>query len=244
PRPAVRPRPGAGGQARQAGQGQAPGRHRDAGAGAVGVAQHQGQRPARPRWQGPPGDPLQRPGLAGRRAGEAPPRGGLSAAGPPREVRAPRLPQRQKPKIMPGSLCPAALAGRQGGTRKRDSGPPGSSSRPRGGSTTRIEPSHGNPSTGGAAASLAKGSTQLPYEVHMSRVCDVTGKRTTTGNNVSHAMNKTRRRFMPNLHERRFWVASENRWVKLRVSANAMRTIDKNGIDAVLADLRARGEKI
>jgi len=78
----------------------------------------------------------------------------------------------------------------------------------------------------------------------MSRVCQVTGKRTTTGNNVSHAMNKTRRRFMPNLHERRFWVASENRWVKLRVSTKGLRTIDKNGIDAVLADLRKRGEKI
>ena len=78
----------------------------------------------------------------------------------------------------------------------------------------------------------------------MSRQCQVTGKRTVTGNNVSHAMNKTRRRFMPNLPERRFWVASENRWVKLRVSTKALRTIDKNGIDAVLADLRARGEKI
>ena len=78
----------------------------------------------------------------------------------------------------------------------------------------------------------------------MSRQCQVTGKRTVTGNNVSHAMNKTRRRFMPNLHERRFWVASENRWVKLRVSTKALRTIDKNGIYAVLADLRARGEKI
>ncbi len=78
----------------------------------------------------------------------------------------------------------------------------------------------------------------------MPRQCQVTGKRTTTGNNVSHAMNKTRRRFMPNLHERRFWVASENRWVKLRVSTKALRTIDKNGIDAVLAELRARGEKI
>ena len=78
----------------------------------------------------------------------------------------------------------------------------------------------------------------------MSRQCQVTGKRTVTGNNVSHAMNKTRRRFMPTLHERRFWVASENRWVKLRVSTKALRTIDKNGIDAVLADLRARGEKI
>ena len=78
----------------------------------------------------------------------------------------------------------------------------------------------------------------------MSRQCQVTGKRTVTGNNDSHAMNKTRRRFMPNLHERRFWVASENRWVKLRVSTKALRTIDKNGIDAVLAELRARGEKI
>ena len=78
----------------------------------------------------------------------------------------------------------------------------------------------------------------------MSRVCQVTGKRTTSGNNVSHAMNKTRRRFMPNLHERRFWGASENRWVKLRVSTKGLRTIDKNGIDAVLADLRKRGEKI
>ena len=83
-----------------------------------------------------------------------------------------------------------------------------------------------------------------PTEVLMSRVCQVTGKRTTSGNNVSHAQNKTRRRFMPNLHERRFWVASENRWVKLRVSTKGLRTIDKNGIDAVLADLRKRGEKI
>ena len=78
----------------------------------------------------------------------------------------------------------------------------------------------------------------------MSRVCQVTGKRTVTGNNVSHAMNKTRRRFLPNLHESRFWVASENRWIKLRLSTKALRTIDKNGIDAVLAELRARGEKI
>ncbi len=76
----------------------------------------------------------------------------------------------------------------------------------------------------------------------MSRVCQVSGKRVQTGNNVSHANNKTRRRFLPNLHERRFWVASENRWVKLRVSR--MRTIDKNGIDSVLAELRARGEKV
>ena len=78
----------------------------------------------------------------------------------------------------------------------------------------------------------------------MARVGQVTGKGATTGNNVSHANNKTRRRWLPNLHERRFWVASENRWVKLRVSGKALRTIDKNGIDAVLADLRARGEHI
>ena len=78
----------------------------------------------------------------------------------------------------------------------------------------------------------------------MSRVCQVTGKRPLTGNNVSHANNKTKRRFLPNLHTHRFWVASERRWVTLRLSAQAMRTIDKNGIDAVLADMRARGDKI
>jgi large subunit ribosomal protein L28 len=78
----------------------------------------------------------------------------------------------------------------------------------------------------------------------MSRQCQVTGKRTMSGNNVSHANNKTKRRFLPNLHERRFWVPSEKRWVRLRVSTNALRTIDKNGIEAVLADLRARGEKV
>ena len=78
----------------------------------------------------------------------------------------------------------------------------------------------------------------------MARICQVTGKKTLSGNNVSHANNKTKRRFMPNLHERRFWVPSEKRWIKLRVSTNALRTIDKNGIEAVIADLRARGEKI
>lgn len=64
------------------------------------------------------------------------------------------------------------------------------------------------------------------------------------GNNVSHAMNKTRRRFLPNLHYHRFWVESENRFVKLRVSSKGMRVIDKKGIDVVLADLRAQGEKV
>jgi len=78
----------------------------------------------------------------------------------------------------------------------------------------------------------------------MARVCQVTGKRPATGNNVSHSQRKTRRRFLPNLHSHRFWVASENRWVKLRVSTKGMRIIDKLGIDAVLADMRARGEKI
>ena len=78
----------------------------------------------------------------------------------------------------------------------------------------------------------------------MARVCQVTGKRTVTGNNVSHAHNKTKRRFLPNLHYRRFWVESENRWVRLRVSTTGLRIIDKKGIDTVLGDLRARGEKV
>ncbi len=78
----------------------------------------------------------------------------------------------------------------------------------------------------------------------MSRVCQVTGKGPLTGNNVSHANNKTRRRFLPNLHVHRFWVESERRFVSLRVSSHGMRIIDKKGIDAVLADLRAQGEKI
>ena len=78
----------------------------------------------------------------------------------------------------------------------------------------------------------------------MARVCQVTGKGPMVGNNVSHANNKTKRRFLPNLQSRRFWIESENRWVRLRVSANAIRTIDKNGIDAVLADMRARGETV
>ena len=78
----------------------------------------------------------------------------------------------------------------------------------------------------------------------MSRVCQVTGKGPLSGNNVSHAHNKTRRRFLPNLHNHRFWVESEKRFVKLRLSTHGMRIIDKKGIDAVLADIRARGEKV
>lgn len=78
----------------------------------------------------------------------------------------------------------------------------------------------------------------------MSKVCQVTGKRPVTGNNVSHANNRTRRRFLPNLHTHRFWVESEKRFVKLRVSTKGMRIIDKKGIDQVLADIRANGEKV
>ncbi|WP_462380588.1 50S ribosomal protein L28 [Pseudomonas sp. Marseille-QA0892] len=77
----------------------------------------------------------------------------------------------------------------------------------------------------------------------MSRVCQVTGKGPVTGNNVSHANNKTRRRFLPNLQHHRFWVEAEKRFVRLRVSAKGMRIIDKRGIEVVLAELRARGEK-
>jgi large subunit ribosomal protein L28 len=78
----------------------------------------------------------------------------------------------------------------------------------------------------------------------MSRVCQVTGKRPMSGNNVSHAHNKTRRRFLPNLHNKRIWVESEQRYVKLRVSQNGLRVIDKQGIDKVLAKLRAKGVKV
>ncbi|AYQ28597.1 MULTISPECIES: 50S ribosomal protein L28 [Polaromonas] len=76
----------------------------------------------------------------------------------------------------------------------------------------------------------------------MARVCEVTGKGPMVGNNVSHANNKTKRRFLVNLQYRRFWVETENRWVRLRVSSAALRLIDKKGIDTVLADLRARGQ--
>jgi large subunit ribosomal protein L28 len=78
----------------------------------------------------------------------------------------------------------------------------------------------------------------------MSRVCQITGKRPVAGNNVSHANNKTRRRFLPNVHSHRFWVESEKRYVKLRVSNKGLRIIDKNGIDKVIADLRASGVKV
>ena len=78
----------------------------------------------------------------------------------------------------------------------------------------------------------------------MSRKCQVTGKKPVSGNNVSHAHNKTRRRFLPNVHDHRFWLESENRFVKLRVSAKGMRIIDKKGIEQVVADIRAKGQKV
>lgn len=77
----------------------------------------------------------------------------------------------------------------------------------------------------------------------MSRVCQVTGKKPAVGNTVSHANNKRRRRFLPNLHTQRFWVEGEKRWVTLRVSTNGLRTIEKRGVDVVLAEMRARGER-
>ncbi|MBV8853971.1 MAG: 50S ribosomal protein L28 [Sinobacteraceae bacterium] len=78
----------------------------------------------------------------------------------------------------------------------------------------------------------------------MSRVCEITGKRPAVGNRVSHANNKRRRRFLPNLHTQRFWVESERRWVSLRISTNGLRTIEKVGIETVIARMRAKGVKL
>ena len=78
----------------------------------------------------------------------------------------------------------------------------------------------------------------------MSRVCQITGKRSLSGNNVSHANTRNKRLFKPNLHVRKIWVESENRWVRLRISRKGLRIIDKNGIDAVLKDVRSRGVKV
>jgi large subunit ribosomal protein L28 len=78
----------------------------------------------------------------------------------------------------------------------------------------------------------------------MSRVCQITGKKPVTGNTVSHANNRKRRRFLPNLHSQRFWLEGEKRWISLRLSASALRTVEKNGIDAVVAKLRAAGEHV
>jgi large subunit ribosomal protein L28 len=97
-----------------------------------------------------------------------------------------------------------------------------------------------NAATGAQASADAPGSTY--WRSVMARVCQVTGKRPMVGNNVSHANNKTKRRFLPNLQYRRFWVEAENRWVRLRITNAALRLIDKVGIEKVLVDLRARGE--
>ncbi len=78
----------------------------------------------------------------------------------------------------------------------------------------------------------------------MSKVCQITGKRPMSGHNVSHANNKTKRRFLPNLHTHKFWLADENRWIKLRVSAKGMRIIDKIGIEQALALVHARDERV
>jgi large subunit ribosomal protein L28 len=78
----------------------------------------------------------------------------------------------------------------------------------------------------------------------MSRVCEITGKKPAVGNRVSHANNKKRRRFLPNLHNQRFWLEGEKRWVSLRVSANGLRTVEKKGIDVVVAELRLKGVKV
>ena len=78
----------------------------------------------------------------------------------------------------------------------------------------------------------------------MSKVCQVTGKSPQAGNHVSHAKNRVKRKFFPNLHSHKFWVESENRFIRLRVSSQGMRIIDKNGIDAVLANIRKRGDKV
>ena len=86
--------------------------------------------------------------------------------------------------------------------------------------------------------------TELAKVVCMSRVCEVTGKKPAVGNRVSHANNKKRRRFLPNLHTQRFWIETERRWVTLRLSANGMRTVEKKGIDKVVAELRAQGRKL
>ena len=87
-------------------------------------------------------------------------------------------------------------------------------------------------------------SFEIGWGKTMARVCQVTGKGPMSGNNISHANNKTKRRFLPNLQRRRFWVESENRWVSLRLSNAALRTIDKNGIDAVLVEIRANGVNV
>jgi len=94
------------------------------------------------------------------------------------------------------------------------------------------------------AAQVIECRTLFCKVTHMSRVCQVTGKRPKVGNTVSHANNRKRRRFLPNLHTQRFWLESERRFVTLRVSTRGLRTIEKRGVDVVVAELRAQGEKV
>src|SRR5438309_5502880 len=101
-----------------------------------------------------------------------------------------------------------------------------------------------NPDPGPDGAPPRFQVTEISQGNCMSRVCEVTGKKPAVGNRVSHANNKKRRRFLPNLHTQRFWVETEKRWVTLRLSASGMRTIEKRGIDKVLAELRAQGHKL
>src|ERR1700704_3550385 len=91
---------------------------------------------------------------------------------------------------------------------------------------------------------LSLSTAPTSKERAMARVCQITGKAPMVGNNVSHANNKTKRRFLPNLQRRKFWLESENRWIRLRLTNAALRTIDKKGIEVVLGELRARGERI
>lgn len=86
--------------------------------------------------------------------------------------------------------------------------------------------------------------SDLDLRKDMSRVCQITGKRPRVGNNVSHANNKTKRRFLPNLHKKRFYIPSEDRWITLKVSSTALRTINKNGIEAVLKEAARLGNKL
>jgi large subunit ribosomal protein L28 len=95
-----------------------------------------------------------------------------------------------------------------------------------------------------AADGVESAACETYWICNMARVCQVTGKKPMVGNNVSHANNRTKRRFLPNLQYRRFWVESERRWIRMRVSQHGLRTIDKKGIDAVLAEMRERGEAI
>jgi large subunit ribosomal protein L28 len=100
------------------------------------------------------------------------------------------------------------------------------------------------PGESGGEAPLSPKSLKFVKVIYMSRVCEVTGKRPGVGNRVSHANNKKRRRFLPNLHTQRFWLETEKRWVTLRLTTNGMRTVEKKGIEKVVAELRGKGRRL